>query len=171
MAIPLARRPESGGVYPMASPADRPGGSPEVRGPPGVRTARRMMEVAASALSGREQQVLTCIAAELAASDPKLASTLAYFNRLTRGEEMPAGQPASRSRRREANPSRTERRRTPKWWRQRRGVNTSLFLVAACVLISAALITAPIVMSNMGHGPDVYRLCAQSGWMSACARQ
>ena len=33
---------------------------------------------------------LSCIADELAASDPKLASTLAVFNRLTWGEEMPA---------------------------------------------------------------------------------
>jgi hypothetical protein len=33
--------------------------------------------------SSREQRILSCIADELAASDPKLASTLAVFNRLT----------------------------------------------------------------------------------------
>lgn len=42
--------------------------------------------------SSWEQRTLSCIADELAASDPKLASTLAVFNRLTWGEKMPARQ-------------------------------------------------------------------------------
>jgi hypothetical protein len=49
--------------------------------------------------SSWEQRTLSSLADELAASDPKLASTLAAFNRLTWGEEMPACQHADGIRR------------------------------------------------------------------------
>ena len=41
-------------------------------------------------LSAREQHALDCIADELSGTDPKLASMLTAFTRLTAGEEMPA---------------------------------------------------------------------------------
>ena len=66
-------------------------------------------------LSAWEQRTLSYIAAELAGSDPKLASILAVFNRLTRGEAMPARHPAGRIRR-EAGRSRRSRRYT---WKRR----------------------------------------------------
>ena len=52
------------------------------------------MGAAALSPSSWEQRTLSYIAGELAASDPKLASTSAAFNRLTWGEEMPARQHA-----------------------------------------------------------------------------
>lgn len=49
-------------------------------------------------LTAREQQALHAIEDEIAGSDPKLASLLATFTRLTSGEEMPVREkiPASR---------------------------------------------------------------------------
>jgi hypothetical protein len=43
-------------------------------------------------MSAHEQRILSGMADELAASDPKLASILSVFNRLTRGEELPIPQ-------------------------------------------------------------------------------
>jgi hypothetical protein len=60
------------------------------------------MEVAVMSLRAREQQALDSIEDGLSGADPKLASLLATFARLTAGEEMPVpekiragGQPPS----------------------------------------------------------------------------
>jgi hypothetical protein len=50
------------------------------------------MEVAVMSLSAHEQHALDGIATGLAHSDPRLASLMATFNRLTSGEAMPAGE-------------------------------------------------------------------------------
>jgi hypothetical protein len=55
------------------------------------------MGAAALSPSSWEQRTLSYIAGELAASNLNLASTLAAFNRLTWGEEMPARQHADGS--------------------------------------------------------------------------
>jgi hypothetical protein len=123
------------------------------------------------ALRARQQRALSCIADNLAASDPKLASRFAFFNQLTRGEKMPADQQGRSSRQREASPRRRRRERTLKRRRPGRVVNAPLLLVTASILISAALITMAIVLSNVGHGPDRHLPCPQSWWASTCARQ
>jgi hypothetical protein len=50
------------------------------------------MEVAVMSLSAHEQHALVGIETRLAHSDPRLASLLTTFNRLTSGEAMPAGE-------------------------------------------------------------------------------
>ena len=112
------------------------------------------------ALSGREQRALSSIADELAASDPRLASILAFFNRLTRGEELPADQRAGEAGRSHQVPGRTSM--GPR-------VSSSLLLMTAWILISAALITVAIVLI-MGNGSDGHSHCAQS-WAEICTRQ
>ena len=102
-------------------------------------------------LSAQEQRTLSCIADELASSAPKLASILGLFNRLTRGEAMPARQRADVSRHREAGHSRRSRGRTWKRRRQRRTVRVA-WAITTWILISAALITVAIVLSNAGPG-------------------
>jgi hypothetical protein len=117
-------------------------------------------------LSAWEQRTLSSIADELAGSDPRLASILAVFNRLTRGEAMPARQHAGRIRR-EAGRSRRNRSHT---WKRRRVYLTVrvAWPAIAWILIAAALITAALVLSHIGHGPDGRWRCAQS-WPVTCA--
>jgi hypothetical protein len=129
-----------------------------------------LMEVAVVSLSAHEQRTLSCIADELAASDPKLASILAGFNRLTWSEEMPARQDAGKNRRREAGHSRRSRGRTWKYRRQRRTIRVTWPAIAAWILISAALITVAIVLSHIGHGADGRWRCTRS-WPVTCAGQ
>ena len=119
--------------------------------------------------SSWEQRILSCIADELAASDPKLASNLAVFNRLAWGEEMPARQRPDGVRR-EPGRSRRSRRCTWKRRRQRRTVRVAWTAIAAWILISAALITVALVLSHIGHGPDGRQRCTQR-WPVTCARQ
>lgn len=121
---------------------------------------------AAVALSGREQRALSSIADELTASDPKLASILTFFNRVTRGEEMPLRQRAGKSRQREADGSHRAPGRTSKAL----PVSISLLFMFAWILISATLITVAIVLSNTGNGPDGQSHCPQS-WAAICTRQ
>ena len=109
-------------------------------------------------LSAWEQRTLSCVADELAASDPKLASILAVFNRLTCGEQMPARQHADGIRP-EAGHLRRNRRRTWKRRGQRRTVRVAWLAIAVWILISAALITVALVLS-----------CTQSQPVT-CARQ
>ena len=80
-----------------------------------------LMEVAAVSLSAHEQRTLSGIADELAASDPKLASILSVFNRLTRDEELPIRRDTDKSRHRESGRSRGSRGRTRKHRRNRPG--------------------------------------------------
>jgi Protein of unknown function (DUF3040) len=129
-----------------------------------------LMEVAVVSLSAHEQRILSCIADELAASDPKLTSTLAVFNRLTRGEELPARQDVDKSRRPEAGHSRRTRRRTWRHRRQRRTIRVAWPGIVAWILISAALITVTIALSHIGHGANGRWRCTQS-WPVTCAGQ
>ena len=65
-----------------------------------------------------EKQTLSRMADELTASDPRLASMLGVFNRLTLGEEMPVRQHAEREEQDPGQPYLTgwyaRRRRRPK---------------------------------------------------------
>lgn len=84
-------------------------------------------------LSAREERTLSCIADKLAVSDPKLASILAVFNRLTRGEQMPARQHVGGIRR-EAGRLRRSRGRTWKRRCQRRTVRVAWLAITAWIL-------------------------------------
>jgi hypothetical protein len=119
------------------------------------------MEVAAMSPSSWEQRTLSCLADELAASDPKLASTLAAFNRLTWGEEMPARQHADGIRR-ELGRSRRSRGRAWKRRYRHRTVTVAWPAITAWILINAALITVAFVLSHFGHGTDGRERCTQS---------
>jgi hypothetical protein len=128
-----------------------------------------LTEVAAVSLSAWEQRTLSCIADELAASDPKLASILAVFNRLTRGEAMPARQHVAGIRR-EVGRSRRSRRRI---WKRCCQVCLKVRVTwpaIAWILITVALITAALVLSHIGHGPDGRWRCTKS-WPETCAGQ
>jgi hypothetical protein len=122
---------------------------------------RCLTEVAVVSLSAHEQRTLSCIADELAASNPKLASILAVFNRVAWGEEMPVRQDVGKSWRREAGYSRRSRGRTLKHRRQRRTIRAAWLAIAAWILISAALITVATVLSHIGHGADGHPRCTQ----------
>jgi hypothetical protein len=129
-----------------------------------------LMEVAAVSLSAREQRTLSGITDELAASDPKLASILSVFNRLTLGEELPIRQDTDKNRRRESGHSRRSRERTRKHRRHRRTISVASRAIAAWILISVALITVGIILSHIGHGADGRLRCTQS-LPVPCARQ
>src|SRR5215469_10828593 len=130
-----------------------------------------MKGIPAMALSERQQRTLSCIADDLAASDPKLASRFAFFNQLTWSEKMPEDQQVGGSRPREASPLRRTPRRTSKRWRQCWVANVPLLPLTAMILISAALVAMVIVLGNAGHGPDRHVPCAPSWWASTCTRQ
>jgi hypothetical protein len=119
-------------------------------------------------LSAWEQRTLSCIADELAASDPKLASVLAVFNRLTRGEQMPARQHVGGIRREVGR----LRRSCGRTWKRRcqRRTHTVAWPAIAWILITAALITVALVLSHIGHGTDGRWRCTQS-WEVTCAGQ
>ena len=119
-------------------------------------------------LSARDQRTLSCIADELAASDPKLASVLTVFNRLTRGEQMPARQHIAGTRR-EAGRLHRSRGRTRKRRRQRRTVRVA-WPAMAWILVTAVLITVALVLNHIGHGTDGRWRCTQS-WQFTCARR
>jgi len=68
----------------------------------------RHREEVVMSLSAREQHALDCIGDELSGTDPKLASMLTAFTRLTAGEEMP-----TRESIRPGRAWRTGRRRDP----------------------------------------------------------
>ena len=116
-------------------------------------------------MSAHEQRILSGMADELAASDPKLASILSVFNRLTRGEELPARHDTAESRRRESGHLRRSRGRARK---HRRTTKVALRAIAAWILISAALITTGIMLSHIGHEADGRWRCTQS-WSVPCA--
>jgi hypothetical protein len=111
------------------------------------------MEVTAVSLSALEERTLNRIADKLAASDPTLASILAVFNGLARGEQMPARQHVGGIRR-EAGRLRRSRGRTRKRRCQRRTVRVAWLAIAAWIFITAALVTVALVLSHTGHGTD-----------------
>jgi hypothetical protein len=126
------------------------------------------MGAAALSPSSWEQRTLSYIAGELAASNLNLASTLAAFNRLTWGEEMPARQHADGIRR-ELGRSRRSRGRA---WKRRylhQTVTVAWPAVTASIIITAALITVALVLS-LGHGTDGRQRCTPP-WMVTCAGQ
>jgi hypothetical protein len=113
------------------------------------------MEVAEMSLSAWEKQALGSIADRLARSDPRLASLLATFTRLTSGEQMPARKKIQVIRRRAAY--RTHRNRSPQWGKvprqacsagRRLGQQRAALLL--CFLIFAGLIAVAVVFSSTG---------------------
>ena len=86
-------------------------------------------------ISGREREVLDSMESELAGSDPRLASMLVMFSRLTADERMPAREPV-RSAGGEPGPRRLRRFRIG---RQARG--WLLIAAAAALLVSMVTIT------------------------------
>lgn len=101
-------------------------------------------------LSAREQQALNAIEERLTGSDPKLASLLAMFSRLTSGEEMPVREKVRAGWRRATRRRPARRRHPPRGgaWRPVRQVYLRLgwqravlllWLLTAIALIAAAL--------------------------------
>lgn len=111
-------------------------------------------------MSAGEQRTLSCVADELVASDPKLASMLQVFNRLASDEEMPARRRAGGSQQ-EAGGLRRTRRRA-------RSVN-AVWPFLTWILLTAALITVAVVLSNIGHGSDGRLDCSQL-WPTTCTQ-
>jgi hypothetical protein len=111
------------------------------------------MEVAVMSLSAHEQQALDGIAAGLAHSDPRLASLLATFGKLTSGEEMPA----------------REKVRVAQWKILRRAhgmyqrVGFKRAALVLWLLIGIALVGVALAVSHSGTG----KACVKS-W-STCA--
>ncbi len=106
-------------------------------------------------LSAREQQALDVIAEQIAGSEPKLASKLATFTRLTAGEDMPVRETilAAATRRPDASDL---FRLSPR--PGLRGPALLLWLVMAVALIAVAL-----VISSGSQG-----VCTKSR-LAACA--
>jgi hypothetical protein len=114
------------------------------------------MEVAVMSLSTREQQALGFIESDLARSDPKLASLLATFARLTCGEEMPVREKIQAVRRWSAFGARRLGQRLGHWRSM-----TLLWLLIAFALVAVAL-----VVGN-GGGSVSKGSCANS-WPTTC---
>ncbi len=102
-------------------------------------------------LSAREQRTLSRIADQIAVSDPELAGSLAVFNELTHGEEMPEGSHAGGSPQRKAGRRRRRRGHGWKRLRQRPTSSPAWHILAALIFIIAPLITAALVLSHTGH--------------------
>ncbi|MGH3149504.1 MAG: hypothetical protein ACRDOB_02065 [Streptosporangiaceae bacterium] len=107
-------------------------------------------------LSAREQQALDVIAEEIAGSEPKLASKLATFTRLTAGEDMPVRERilAAAARRPDARDLFRLSRR-PGWG----GPALLVWLV-----IAVALVTVALAISTGSQGA-----CTRSRPAAACA--
>ena len=105
-----------------------------------------------------ERQALGAIADGLAGSDPRLASMLTIFGRLAAGEEMPVrektrvrrGRPAAlRARRARRFPRRVTAFPQPRRRYPRLGWQQAMLVLGA--VISAALLTAALVLNASGH--------------------
>jgi Protein of unknown function (DUF3040) len=103
-------------------------------------------------LSAHEQQALDDIAARLAGSDPRLATRLAMFTRLTSGEDMPNREMVARTRRDYSRPRRSGRRL---------GLPRATALL--WLLISLTLIAVALAASDRGN------TCSKS-WPATCAK-
>lgn len=108
-------------------------------------------------LSAREQRTLSRIADQIAVSDPELAGSLAVFNQLTHGEEMPEAPQRQADRRRRSRGSARKRRASGPAWH----------LLTAWILIIAVLITVALVLSHIGHKAGERSHCTQL-WSGAC---
>ena len=114
-------------------------------------------------LNQLETQALGSIADGLAGSDPRLASMLTIFSRLAAGEEMPArektrarrGRPPARPRRARRHPRRGIADQQPRRPHPRLGWQQAMLVLGA--VISAALLTAALVLNASGH-----KTCARS---------
>src|SRR5262250_601533 len=109
-------------------------------------------------LNQPETQALGAIADGLAGSDPRLASMLTIFGRLAAGEEMPVrektrvrrGRPAAlRARRARRFPRRVTAFPQPRRRYPRLGWQQAMLVLGA--VISAALLTAALVLNASGH--------------------
>lgn len=107
-------------------------------------------------LSAREQEALGFIESDLVTSDPKLASLLATFARLTSGEEMPVREKIQVVRRWSAFGARRLGQRLGNWRSM-----TLLWLLIAFALVAVAL-----VVGNVG-GSVSKGTCA-NGWPTTC---
>ena len=123
-------------------------------------------EVATVGLGAWEQRTLSCIANELAASDPHLALALAVFSRLNSGAEMPAHQPAGGLLQQAGSSCRSRRPARNRYCRRRTGRVASLGIAA--FLITAALITVALVLSQTSHGVHGLSHCTPP-WQVTCA--
>lgn len=90
-------------------------------------------------LGAHEQRTLSRIANELAASDPKLSSTLNAFSRLTHGEDMPLREHVGGTRRAVGHAG------------QRRAADARWPFIAAWIVMTTALITVALVLSHINH--------------------
>jgi hypothetical protein len=125
-------------------------------------------EMAVMSLSEREQQALTFIGQGLADSDPKLASLLDTFTRLTLHEEMPAGEQivtGSRSDRRLRRLRR--RRRHPRLDRayalaghMRHRLSWKQSMLLLWLATALALIVVALVLSRTSGKGSCARSCA-----------
>ncbi|MGH3233199.1 MAG: DUF3040 domain-containing protein, partial [Streptosporangiaceae bacterium] len=118
-------------------------------------------------LSAREQQALDSIEHRLADSDPRLASLLATFSRLTSGEALPVREKIQAgwqqaTRLRGGRRSRCGGGRRRAFWR-RRPLGQQLACLLLWLVVSIALIVFALVAGHKG-ARDV---CPD--WASACA--
>ena len=121
-------------------------------------------------LSAGEQQALDSIEDGLAGSDPKLASLLATFTRLTAGEALPAREKIRACSRR---PGRSRRYHCPdpgsrRVRRPRKGLRWQLAWPLLWLVVSVALIAVALIAGNSGGNGNG----ACWAWaVSACAGQ
>ncbi len=116
-------------------------------------------------LSAREQHALDCIVDDLARTDPKLASMLAAFTRLTAGEEMPTRESIRPGRRwrtgrpRDRRPPGPEPAGRPargrRRWLDRQRVGLAIWLLIAVGLIAGAVATTAGDRAKPCGGPAV----------------
>lgn len=104
-------------------------------------------------LSAREQETLHRIADELADSDPRLASWLAMFARLTSDDEMPEWERIGALRRGNAHNARHGRsqpRRNKVRRLYQRGLGWSWTVLLIWFVVSIALIATALILGNVG---------------------
>lgn len=120
-------------------------------------------------LSTQEQQALDSIEDGLAGSDPRLASLLTIFTRLTSGEAMPAREKLrTRGWRATARPRRSSQHAGQgkvcrQMLRAHRWLGWQLAMPVLWLTTVIALIAVGVILSGSGHGA-----CARS-WPVACA--
>jgi hypothetical protein len=109
-------------------------------------------------LTEPETQALGSIEHGLASSDPRLASMLNIFTRLTAGEEMPAREetpvrrgrpPAHRPRRARRHPRRGIARPRARRLFPRPGLQQTMLLL--WVVITAGMLAVALVLNTSGH--------------------
>jgi hypothetical protein len=114
------------------------------------------MEVGVMSLSAREQQALDFIEDRLAGCDPRLASLLATFARLTSDEDMPVREKIRAVGRRDT-------RGLLRLFRLFRGPGVQRAMPLLWLLITFAMIAVALVF-GAGRGGT----CARSSWQAMC---